>query len=125
MTALRPLPVFAFWLFAACARQPGSGSDGPTVRGDARTITATELANATQLNLYDFLAAERPRWLQSDRASGNAVTVYVDDAQLGGIGTLRSITVSQIAVARYYDTSAAQQKFSGRLFGPVIQVLTK
>jgi hypothetical protein len=125
MTSLRPLAVVALWLTAACAHQPSGGSESPIVRGDARTATTTELANATQLNLYDYLAAERPRWLQPEPTTGTAPTVYVDDAQLGGIGTLRSVTLSQVTLARYYDIAAAQQKFGGRHFGPVIEVLTR
>jgi hypothetical protein len=49
----------------------------------------------------------------------------VDDARLGGATTLRTVTLTTVATVRYYDASAAQQKFSGRDIGPVIHVISK
>jgi hypothetical protein len=76
------------------------------------------------LNLYDFVRAARPLWLQQQTRS-YPLLVFVDDARLGGATTLRTVTLTTVAAVRYYDASAAQQKFSGRDIGPVIHVISK
>jgi hypothetical protein len=113
---------------AACARAvPEEGSLGP--RGDSKTITEADLTRATQLSLYDYIVAERPRWLQvgagSRTGSAYPTLVYLDDSRLGTVETLRGISVPGVRLVRYHEASAAQQKFTGRDIGPVIQVLTK
>ncbi len=112
---------------AACVSPSPSSEAGPEpapARGDSRTITAAELATATQLNLYDYVIATRPLWLQQ-RTGSAPVTVFVDDARLGGAVTLRTVTVTTVSLVRYYDASAAQQKFTGRDLGAVIHVVSK
>jgi hypothetical protein len=109
----------------ACASAPGTPVDATGHRGDSRTLTTADLANATQLNLLDFIVAERPQWLKPANARQAPVIVYVDDARLGGASTLKDLTLGTITMVRYYDASAAQQKFNSRDRGPVIQVTTK
>jgi hypothetical protein len=108
----------------ACASAPRAPLEaGP--RGDSRTLTTADLANATQLNLLDFIVAERPHWLTSTTGRLAPVIVYLDDARIGGVSTLKEITLGAITLVRYYDASAAQQKFNSRVRGPVIQVTTR
>jgi hypothetical protein len=93
-------------------------------RGDSRTITAAELANATQLNLYDYIQASHPRWLVSvGGARSFPVVVFMDDTQLGSAGVLRTMGLTDIRVVRYYDASTAQSRFNRVDMGPVIQVV--
>jgi hypothetical protein len=97
-----------------------------TARGDSRTITEGELSTATQLNLYDYVAAQRPRWLRiSSSLSRTPLLVFVEDTRLGDARTLKTLTTGTVRLVRYYEASAAQQKFSGRDIGPVIQVFLK
>jgi hypothetical protein len=115
---------------AACApRATEQGEVAPGPRGDAKTVTETELANATQLNLYDYLKAERPRWLQIGAGSRTgrafATAVFQNETRIGTIETLRGFSVQGVRLVRFYEASAAQQKFTGRDIGPVIQVITK
>ncbi len=112
---------------AGCAPAAAGGGGAPT-RGDAKTVTESELAVATQINLYDYVAAERPRWLRgSSSLSGTAspLVVFMDDTRLGGVQTLKSLTTSSARMLRYFEASAAQQKFNGRDIGPVIQVIIR
>ncbi len=122
---VRLLVGVAFAVSAACAPAASAGGTGgiAPARGDSKTVTESELAVATQLNLYDYLAAERPRWLASAR--GLAPIVFMDDTRLGGPGTLRTLTTSSVRMLRYYDVTAAQQKFPGSDIGTVIQVITR
>jgi hypothetical protein len=123
MLPYRHLRILVLLSLAACAAST-AGSEPTPARGDARTITAAELATATQLNLYDYVRAARPLWLQQ-QARSNPTLVFVDDARLGGLTTLRTVTLSTVSAVRYYDASAAQQKFTGRDLGPVIHVITR
>ena len=109
---------------AACARGSSASAEG-TPRRDAKMVTESELAVATQLNLYDYVAAERPRWLRTASMSTFPVIVFVEDSRLGGIQTLKTLTTGTVRMLRYYEASAAQQKFAGRDIGPVIQVFMR
>ena len=115
----------------ACASGSGAGAvaSGAGPRSDSMTISADELSQATQLNVYDYVAAYRPRWLQSRSPSnmqGRAldVVVYVDNSLLGGTTLLKGVTLSGVTMIRFYDASEAQQRFSAHDAGGVIQVIT-
>jgi hypothetical protein len=118
---------FALAAGTACTSAGGAPSTGEAgARGDSRTITEAELLTATQLNLYDYVAAERPRWVRSSTSmSRTPLLVFVADTRLGGVQTLKTLTTGTVRMVRYYDASAAQQKFPGRDIGPVIQVFMK
>src|SRR3982074_1212716 len=126
MRPSRVLIGFTLAISAACASRGGGG--GVTARGDSKTVTESELSAATQLNLYDYVAAERPRWLSgSSSMSGSAfpLVVFLDDTRLGSVQMLKTLTTGTARMLRYYEASAAQQKFTGRDIGPVIQVILK
>ena len=108
----------------ACASSPASQVDAPGPRGDSHTITRADLEGATQLNLNDFVVATHPQWLRDARGRIANVTVFLDDTRLGGLSTLSSISLNTVGAVRYYDASAAQQKFN-TLIGPVIQVVSR
>lgn len=121
-----PMSRFALALLVACACTPrAEPEDLPVRRGDFRTITAADLAGATQLNLQDFIIATHPQWLRDPSGRTAAVTVFLDDSRLGGISTLAGISLNTVGLVRYYEASAAQQKFNVVKLGPVIQVLTR
>ncbi|HET9011641.1 MAG TPA: hypothetical protein VFN38_07475 [Gemmatimonadaceae bacterium] len=123
MSVLRLLTALAFIGTAACAPATASAGNDTPPRGDSKTVTEAELAVATQLNLYDYVAAERPRWLRVSR--GLPLVIYVEDTRLGGPSTLKTLTTNTVRMLRYYEASAAQAKFSGRDIGTVIQVIIK
>jgi hypothetical protein len=115
----------ALALGTACASAASPGA--ATSRGDSKTVSEDELAGAVHLNLYDYVAAERPRWLRATPTAGRTlpVVVFMDDTRLGDVQLLRTLTSSTVRMLRYFEASAAQQKFNGRDLGPVIQVITK
>lgn len=123
---MRPLP--RWWLVlltcAACSSVPPRPPElGP--HGDARTITAADLAEATQLSLLDYLTAQRPRWLRGVDGRAITVEVYINDAASGGAAALRDIPLAEVASARYFDLAAAQARYGGRLRVPVIAITMK
>jgi hypothetical protein len=109
----------------ACASVPGTEIEPVGPRGDSKTLTRADLANATQLDLLSFIVAERPQWLRTPDGRTAAVVVYLDDARLGGPGNLKGLTLGAITAVHYCEASAAQQRFSGRDPGPVIHVITR
>jgi hypothetical protein len=110
-------------LACASAQDPVVAPAGP--RGDTKSLTAADIAGAPQLDLLDLIVAQRPQWLRAPDGRAAQVIVYLGDTRLGGTATLKSLTLHTIAAVRYYETSAAQQRFSSRDFSPVIQVLLK
>ena len=111
-------------LVVACASAPATELEPAGPRGDSRTITAADISGATQLNLLDFIRAERPLWLKASTGRVAAVTVYVGDTRLGGLATLSGISLNTVSLVRYIEASAAQQRFNLANIGPVIQVLS-
>lgn len=123
---MRYASCFIALLAASLACHPQPAGAGATPRGDSRTITAAELSTASQLNLYDYVQATRPRWLVSvggDRSF--PIAVYVNDSQLGPVETLKTMGLADVRLVRYYDASAAQAHFNRVNMGPVIQVVTR
>lgn len=124
MRMFRLFLVAALSLGGACATASSGG--GTTPRGDSHTITEAEIAAATQLNVYDLVNAERPRWLQAPGSQGSfPISAYMNDSRLGSPSALRSISLTDLKSIRYYEASAAQQKFNQPNTGPVIQVVTQ
>jgi hypothetical protein len=68
MLSRRRIRFLALLLAGACTSS-NAGTETAPARGDSRTITAAELATATQLNLYDYVRATRPLWLQQPARS--------------------------------------------------------
>jgi hypothetical protein len=110
-------------LACASAHDPVLEPAGP--RGNTKSLTAADIEGATQLDLLDLIVAERPQWLRAPDGKPAPVIVYLGDARLGGPATLKGLTLNTIGSVRYFETSAAQQRFSSRDFAPVIQVVLK
>lgn len=129
MRATRFVLAAALAVSAACSGNPGPQPAGP--RSDSRTVTATDLEAATQTNLYDFILAYRPRWLQGSGptrvggGTGLSVAVFLDNQNIGGPAQLRSFSLSGIEVLRFYTAAEAQARFNVRDVGALIQIVTK
>lgn len=128
MRASLRLMAAALTFAAACSSTPGPQSPGP--RSDSRTVTQAELSAATQTNLYDFIAANRPRWLQT-RSPANLggralnVAVFLDTQNIGGPDQLRSFSLNGVQALRFYDAAEAQARFNVRDVGSLIQIITR
>lgn len=129
MRASRLILAAALAAAAACSGNPGPQPAGP--RSDSRTVTQADLEAATQTNLYDFILAYRPRWLQGRGPTGVtggrrlSIAVFLDTQNIGGPEQLRTLTLSNIETVRFYDAAEAQARFNVRDAGAVIHVLTR
>jgi hypothetical protein len=92
--------------------------------GDSHTLTERDLAAGGPRNLLNAVRDLRPRWLETSAAPFSTVTVFIGNSRAGGARSLDGIETSSVREVRYFDTSAAQQRFSGPV-GPVIQILLK
>lgn len=101
-------------------------------RASANVVAAGELEAATESNMYEFVRARRPEWLQRARPAtiagaggGYPLLVYMDGTQLGDVESLRSVRPNALRSARFLAPSDAQLRFgSGHLNG-AIELITR
>jgi hypothetical protein len=113
-------------VLAGCAAAPPAATDELATgnRGDSHTLTARDLAPGGARNLLDAVRDLRPRWLQTPGTPFATITVFIGDNRAGSAGSLDGLGTLAVREVRYFETSAAQQRFSG-VSGPVIQVFLK
>jgi hypothetical protein len=110
---LKPTLSVAVAFLCACA----SGTQG-TVRSTTREsspdyITSVEVAATPVANVYDLINRLRPQWLRTktgsirDNTRSQVIAVYLDDARIGDIASLRTISTSGVQSLRYYDATRA------------------
>ncbi len=125
-------------LAAACA----SGGGGGGSAGTGNVITAEQAAAVgSARNAYDVVMRLHPEFLRgrgttSPRSAGEGrptnaagqpemgVVVYVDGTHMGGIASLRDITVERIDTIRYLGASDATTKYGTGHTDGVIEVTT-
>ena len=111
----------------ACGTSTASQRDRAGGRQtDNSVLTADELWNATETNLFDLIRARRPMWMRSQkpttiRADGDpGMIVYLDNVRLGGLEMLRQFAPNSVMAVRYFSPSAAQARFGpGHLNGAI------
>jgi hypothetical protein len=79
-------------------------------------ITAAELQASAATNLYDYIRAQRPRWLQRARPStvrpeAEELAVYVDNQRYGNAESLRQIPLGGVVSVQYLGPSEAHAEF--------------
>lgn len=129
MRWMRRITGLGFLLVAACG--PGAGASARTPPHSETVITAEELRDATAGNLFDYIRAQRPRWLErnysavlrADRVS--MVAVFLDNQEFGGPEALRQLPLTSAAEVRYFSPSEAQARFGPGYLNGVIQVLSR
>jgi hypothetical protein len=92
-----------------------AASRTPRVRRDPNRITAEELAEANQTDLFSVVQALRPRWMQvrgrASMALSEVVRVYVDGVPAGSPAALRSVQTRSVRSVRYLNGSVASQRY--------------
>ena len=127
MRVLRSTAAIAFLLVSACAagRVQNSGND-------TERITLVELNSINVSTAHQAVQRLRPQFLRDRNASAavtnrtnEAITVYVDDARMGGIDALNQIAASEVVEIRRLSPGEATQKYGSRQMGTVIAVTRK
>lgn len=101
-------------LLSACSTATSGTPSRATTREPAPDyITSVEVAATPVANVHDLISRLRPQWLRTQPGSirGNTrsqvVAVYLDDARIGDVQTLRTISTGGVATLRYYDAARA------------------
>ena len=111
----------------ACATQ------GAATSGSSRNlVTATELATAGDVTLYDALTRVRPTMLQPRIGGGTTgvqtveVAVYFDGLQMReGLRQLREISAVSVQEVRFLEPQQANARFGGNHTGGALVVTSK
>lgn len=139
---LRRAFVIGVSALAACSSGGGSAaasstaSASRTVRGPANRIITQEITQlgAQADNAYEIVERLRPTMLRSrgptsfGAAAGGAtpaIVVFLDDARLGDVTSLRNIPTVQVREIRYHTATEATQLWGTGFGGGAIQVFSK
>ena len=108
--------VIVLLLLSACSspqRDPATGELQP--RRDSSRLTPAELQETRANDAYEAIRVLRPAWLrqrgQASITQQSTVVVYMDDFQLGGPESLRSIPITSITGIQFLDASTATQRW--------------
>jgi hypothetical protein len=98
---LTALPLLCLLLTLACHR----GVD--RVAPNFEYLTQDEIRDRNFTNVYDAIASMRANWLvvrgTDSFNNPSEVWVYYDQTKLGGVETLKAVTVNEIAYLRRYS----------------------
>jgi hypothetical protein len=109
--------VCALALVAACGADPlpGRFSPEPAARPDRNFISAEEVRASTAQNAFDAVQSMRSAWLvkrgEQSVAGSTDVVVYLNNARMGGLESLRNISLGTVAWMRYFDARQANYRW--------------
>jgi hypothetical protein len=125
---LRSLVILAVFAGGAACASQGAASSG----GARNLVTATELATAGDVHLYDALARVRPTMLQPRIGGGTTgvtavpISVFFDGMQMmEGVQSLREIAAKNIAEVRFLEPQQASARFGGNQANGALVVTSK
>ena len=101
----------------------GSGSSSGSSSGPNR-LTAADLVNQQELDLYDAIRQLRGRWLSS-RGRGTPRVVVDGSPRQSGIDELRSLRVSDVQEIEFLSASNATTRFGTGYDAGAILVTTR
>jgi hypothetical protein len=93
-------------LLVACATG-GTSATGSASSASNSRLTSEEIVAANLPTAYDLVERLRRPWLRRDAATGQDVTVYMDNQKLGGVETLREIPAVDVAEMEYVPSDKA------------------
>lgn len=120
------LAAFALMIgLAGCASgSGGSGSSGSGSSSGPNRLTAADLVNQQELDLYDAIRQLRGRWLTS-RGRGTPRVVVDGSPRQSGIDELRSLRVSDVQEIEFLSASNATTRFGTGYDAGAILVTTR
>ena len=108
------LVVAAAVLWGCASSTSGTSTTRATPRESSPDfITSVEVAATPVTNVYDLINRLRPQWLRTqtgsirDNTRSQVIAVYLDDARMGDVASLRTISTSGVQSLRYYDATRA------------------
>ena len=103
-------------LAAGCAAGSGGGApEAPRARQSRDYISTEEVRAAGAENAYDAISSLRSSWLTRRRGEQSFtpvdVVVYYNNARMGGLESLRQISLGTVTWMRYFDPRQAQYRY--------------
>jgi hypothetical protein len=116
---------------SACASSSGGRSGVQQAsRSKSDVITEEEIGSAHWQSVYELVQTLRPRWLSPhgpDSILGQTapVQVHLDDNRLGGVESLRNISVTGITSLHFIDPVTAAGRWGGDHANGAIIITTR
>lgn len=113
-------------VLAACAPAAGTNGGEPGPRSDRNFISTEEVRASTAQNAYDAVQSMRASWLRKKRGeqsfyAQNDVIVYLNNARMGGLDSLRQISLGTVTWMRFFEPSAANYRWgTGHSHGAIL-----
>lgn len=105
--------------------QSGSPTSTGAAEVDPNRITAAEITNADLPNAYELVSRLRRPWLRRDPRTGNAVSVYMDEQNIGGASKLREIPAVEVGELQFVPYDDAVKRWGSAVKGSVIVVIRR
>jgi hypothetical protein len=105
-------------------------------RAGRQLLSSTELRRSLATNMLEAIELERPEWLQAlprpleippaDTANvpSRSLVVYLGVDRVGGVASLRDVSLSEVQELRLYDAREAEQKWGVEHRYGAIEVVT-
>jgi hypothetical protein len=105
-------------------------------RAGRQLLSSADLRRSLATNMLEAIELERPEWLQalprpleipaSDTASApsRSLVVYLGTDRVGGVASLRDVSLSEVQELRLYDAREAEQKWGVEHRYGAIEVIT-
>lgn len=101
---------------AGCAGGTGGNlPEPPRPRQDQEYISTAEVRASNAVNAYEAISSLRAAWLrkrgEQSVAGPTDVVVYYNNARMGGLESLRQISLGTVTWIRYFDARRAQYRY--------------
>jgi hypothetical protein len=112
----RRLLALLLLLLTACATPPSTPQTGAMPpRRNADSLEPAELSQSRLNDAYEAVRTLRPNWLRKRGAMSimaqSDIVVYLDNVQLGGPESLRTIPLTSVLGMRFLDAADATQRW--------------
>ncbi|HLM66310.1 MAG TPA: hypothetical protein VK358_02230 [Longimicrobium sp.] len=110
---------------AGCATGTGGNlPEQPRARQQQDYISTEEVRASNAVNAYEAISSLRAAWLRKRGEQGFSPTdviVYYNNARMGGLESLRQISLGTVTWIRYFDARRAQYRYgSGHSQGAIL-----
>jgi hypothetical protein len=107
---------------------PGRSARGQTIEpNDRRVLRAAEWKNTGVTTAYDAVRLLRPEWLRGrgvhiiGESAEETIVVVLDQVRLGGIGTLREVSIQMVRSVEFVDPGPATVRWgAGHSHGVIL-----
>ncbi|HEY0150604.1 MAG TPA: hypothetical protein VGB92_01325 [Longimicrobium sp.] len=100
---------------AGCATGTGGNMpEQPRARQEQDYISTEEVRASNAVNAYEAISSLRAAWLRKRGEQGFSPTdviVYYNNARMGGLESLRQISLGTVTWIRYFDARRAQYRY--------------